>query len=93
MVVIVALVEGWISVVNFTKLNQANDWNVHSYKVLRHSDDMLTQMVNMEMGIRGYVASGEERFLEPYNAGKRQFDISFDDVNALWHRSRQCVFN
>jgi methyl-accepting chemotaxis protein len=83
MVVIVALVGGRISVVNFTKLNQANDWNVHSYKVLRHSDDMLTQMVNMETGIRGYVASGEERFLEPYNAGKRQFDISFDDVKAL----------
>ncbi|MBW9104687.1 methyl-accepting chemotaxis protein [Paraburkholderia phenoliruptrix] len=83
LVVLIALAGSAISLVNFLKLNQANGWNVHSYQVLGASDDMLTSMVNMETGVRGFVASGEERFLEPYNAGRKQFSDSLDVVRNL----------
>ena len=82
-VVLVSLVGSSISLLNFSKLNQANAWNVHSYQVLRGSDDMLTNMVNMETGIRGYVASGDEGFLEPYTEGKKRFADSLKTVQAL----------
>ncbi|HDR9106756.1 methyl-accepting chemotaxis protein [Burkholderia vietnamiensis] len=82
-VVLIALIGSAISIVNFLKLNQANGWNVHSYQVLRANDDMLTSMVNMETGVRGYVAAGDDRFLEPYKAGLRQFAKSFDVVRSL----------
>lgn len=82
-VVLISLIGSAISIVNFLKLNQANGWNIHSYQVLRANDDMLTNMVNMETGVRGFVASGEERFLEPYKAGRTQFVTSFDLVRSL----------
>ena len=79
LVVLISLVGGAISLINFLSLNQANGWNVHSYQVLRANDDMLTNMVNMETGVRGFVASGDDRFLEPYAAG-----------NRLGERARPC---
>lgn len=57
-VVLISLIGSAISIVNFLKLNRANGWNVHSYQVLRANDDMLTSTVNMETGVRGYVAAG-----------------------------------
>ncbi|WP_087750312.1 methyl-accepting chemotaxis protein [Paraburkholderia caledonica] len=83
LVVLISLVGGAISLINFLSLNQANGWNVHSYQVLRANDDMLTNMVNMETGVRGFVASGDDRFLEPYAAGNRDFAKSFDLVRSL----------
>jgi methyl-accepting chemotaxis protein len=82
-VVLISLIGSAISIVNFLKLNQANGWNIHSYQVLRANDDMLTSMVNLETGVRGYVASGDDRFLEPYKAGLKQFATSFDLVRSL----------
>jgi len=81
--VVVALIGSGISLLNFSRLIDANTWNVHSYEVLRTSDDMLTQMVNMETGIRGYVASGDASFLEPYNEGKKQFLIKLNLLKQL----------
>ncbi|CAM2158647.1 methyl-accepting chemotaxis protein (plasmid) [Pararobbsia alpina] len=82
-VIAISLIGSTISIINFMHLNQANGWNVHSYQVLRTSDEMLASMVNMETGVRGFVASGEEKFLEPYNAGKARFQTRFDEVKSL----------
>ncbi|WP_114814238.1 methyl-accepting chemotaxis protein [Paraburkholderia kururiensis] len=82
-VVVISLIGSAISILNFLKLNQANGWNIHSYQVLRANDDMLANMINMETGARGFVASGEERFLEPYKAGRTQFTTSLDQVRSL----------
>ncbi|WP_042301101.1 methyl-accepting chemotaxis protein [Paraburkholderia kururiensis] len=82
-VVVISLIGSAISIFNFLKLNQANGWNIHSYQVLRANDDMLTNMVNMETGVRGFVASGEDRFLEPYKAGRAQFATSLNLVRGL----------
>ncbi|GAB6849346.1 methyl-accepting chemotaxis protein [Paraburkholderia kururiensis] len=82
-VVVISLIGSAISIFNFLKLNQANGWNIHSYQVLRANDDMLTNMVNMETGVRGFVASGEDRFLEPYKTGRAQFATSLELVRGL----------
>ncbi|PRY06628.1 methyl-accepting chemotaxis protein [Paraburkholderia sp. BL25I1N1] len=82
-VVLVSLIGSTISIINFFGLNQADGWNIHSYQVLRANDDMLTSLINMETGVRGYVASGDERFLEPYQAGIGQFGKSFDLLHSL----------
>ncbi|MCH9844589.1 MAG: CHASE3 domain-containing protein [Alphaproteobacteria bacterium] len=42
----------------------------HTYKVLSISDEIVTNAVNMETGMRGYLLSGSEDFLEPYERGR-----------------------
>jgi methyl-accepting chemotaxis protein len=34
---------------------------------------MLTAMVDQETGMRGFALTGEERFLEPYRSGRREY--------------------
>ncbi|WP_252716841.1 CHASE3 domain-containing protein, partial [Herbaspirillum sp. B65] len=52
--------------VQFQQLGAASSMNVHTYEVMGTADYMLVNMVNIETGIRGYVASGNEAFLAPY---------------------------
>lgn len=70
LIVIVSLLGSSLSIINFLRLDQANDWNNHSYKVMRASDTMLSDMLNMETGVRGFAISGKESFLAPYISAK-----------------------
>jgi hypothetical protein len=41
-----------------------------SYSLTRGAQDMLTAMLDQETGLRGYILTGDRRFLEPYRAGR-----------------------
>lgn len=82
-VVVVALIGSSISFFNFNQLSNASKLNVHTYEVMGASDDMLLNMVNIETGVRGYVASGNEAFLAPYIAGRKDFNGAFDRAKSL----------
>jgi signal transduction histidine kinase/DNA-binding response OmpR family regulator len=45
----------------------AEGWNQHSEDVINHAQLLLNGMVDGETGVRGYIASGNPAFLEPYN--------------------------
>lgn len=80
LIVIVSLLGSTLSIVNFLRLNQASEWNNHSYKVMRASDSMLSDMINMETGVRGFAISGKESFLAPYISSKGKFN---EDMNII----------
>ena len=52
---------------NSEKFIDTNQWVNHTYEVLNELDQLLTATVDAETGVRGYVISGNEVFLEPYN--------------------------
>jgi len=68
---------------NIYKLVDIVDWNTHTYEVMHESDAMLLNMVNIETGLRGYVASGDEKFLEPFIKGQRDFSTAFSKAKSL----------
>ncbi|MBW1252291.1 methyl-accepting chemotaxis protein [Pantoea allii] len=82
-IVIVSLIGSSLSITNFLKLRQANTWNVHSYQVMSVSDSMLTDMINMETGVRGFVVSGNDNFLAPFNSGKTAFDQKYSQLRSM----------
>jgi diguanylate cyclase (GGDEF)-like protein len=41
-----------------------------SYTLTRDAQQMLTAMIDQETGLRGYLQTGDRRFLEPYRAGR-----------------------
>ncbi|WP_199901746.1 CHASE3 domain-containing protein, partial [Herbaspirillum sp. B65] len=81
--VVVSLVGSGLSLFNFNKLENASAMNIHTYEVMGQADDMLINMVNIETGIRGYVASGNEAFLDPYKSGRKDFKTAFDKAKTL----------
>lgn len=46
----------------------------HSKEVSRSFSSLLMIIVNMETGIRGYLLSGEDSYLEPFNQSEAKFD-------------------
>jgi methyl-accepting chemotaxis protein len=83
LIVAILLVLLTVAYNNFSKLNQANGWNVHTYEVLGASQDMLESLINMETGERGYALTGTAGSLEPYNAGKAAFQNHLVKVKSL----------
>ena len=72
-----------VALVNTGKLRDTVHWNTHTYDVLARSDSMLLNMVNIETGLRGFVAGGHEKFLEPFKAGEQAFGVAFKEAKSL----------
>lgn len=72
-----------VALVNTGRLLDTVKWNTHTYKVLGEAEKMLLNMVNIETGLRGFVASGDERFLDPFKQGQQAFSTHFDKARSL----------
>ncbi len=64
-------------------IEDSTGWASHTHEVLDELHGMVTAMVNQETGVRGFLVSGDAKFLEPYNAGKADFKRSFDRARQL----------
>ena len=66
-----AVVASFLAVVVSAYLSQGNleraeKWNAHTYKVLDAGGELLTAMVNMETGARGFLLSNQPEHLAPW---------------------------
>jgi CHASE3 domain sensor protein len=64
-----------VALVNNSKLRETVNWNTHTYKVLAQADSMLLNMVNIETGLRGFVAGGAREIPRALQSGRA----------GLWH--------
>jgi methyl-accepting chemotaxis protein len=71
------------ALLNIHKLMDTVGWNTHTYEVMQESESMLLNMVNIETGLRGFVASGDEKFLEPFVKGQQGFSTAFGKAKSL----------
>ncbi len=46
------------------------------------ADELLTALINEETGVRGYLISGDQRFLDPYYSGKSDVRTSLEEVES-----------
>lgn len=52
---------------------ESSKWVKHTQYVIMEAMKIEASAVDMETGMRGYLLSGKESFLEPYNNGSKQF--------------------
>ncbi|MDT3718233.1 methyl-accepting chemotaxis protein [Pseudomonas oryzihabitans] len=88
MVVIITALIG-ISYVGFARMQESTRWNVHTYDVLRELDLTLQKLVDIETGMRGYVITGREEFLEPLKNGVRDFGAHVQRLADLTADNRE----
>ncbi len=72
-----------VSMLSFRAVMQETDWNAHTYEVIQQGQNLLTSLVNIETGYRGYVIAGQDSFLDPVNTGKADFDAAFAIIKDL----------
>jgi len=56
------------------KITDTNNWVAHTKKVIATANDIIAAGVDMETGMRGFLLSGKEGFLDPYKNGQKKFE-------------------
>jgi methyl-accepting chemotaxis protein len=59
---------------------ETSRWVDHTYSVISAADEALSALVNMETGFRGFLITGKEEFLEPYNTGKATYQAKLKEL-------------
>ncbi|HSJ75432.1 MAG TPA: CHASE3 domain-containing protein, partial [Gemmatimonadales bacterium] len=63
--------------------NAAQRWVDHTQAVLRSADQVIATLVDAETGQRGYLLTGRESYLGPYNTGIKAHVAALDRLRAL----------
>ena len=82
-VIAIFLVNGGIALYANHRLTESDARNRHTYEVLAAADGMLKSMINMETGARGFMLSGREPFLDPWNNGRESFSGAWTQARKL----------
>lgn len=68
---------------SFRRLSEANDWKVHTYKVLLESQSLEQSLFSIDNAVRGYIVSGEQQNLSDLEEGKSDFRAHLTALQTL----------
>ncbi|MEH2245556.1 response regulator [Nostoc sp.] len=74
---------GLISYQSTNELIKTSRQENHTYQVLSQLEDLNLQVTNAETGQRGYILTGEQRYLEPYNAAIQVLNQKVEELQRL----------
>jgi CheY-like chemotaxis protein/CHASE3 domain sensor protein len=81
--VILVFIVGILSYNSINHFQEDTAWVDHSQKVIKTSGDLLQQLIDAETGMRGYGATDNKAFLEPYNAAIPRITSDLAQLRAL----------
>lgn len=64
-------------------LNQSSKMVQHTHEVIAQSNGLVSSMVDMETGLRGFSVGGQDDYLEPYLQGQKDFQAYLKKVKQL----------
>ncbi|SFO79490.1 methyl-accepting chemotaxis protein [Ectopseudomonas composti] len=67
----------------FDQVDSTVKKNIHTYTVINESASLLTSLVNIETGMRGFVITGREQFLVPLTEGEGSFQRHLTQLRQL----------
>ena len=80
---------GLASYQSIREFEETVDWVTHSQDVLGHLQVVLSDVQDIEIGLRGYVMTGKEHFLDPYKNGLIVLTRDRDALSAIIQVSPQ----
>jgi signal transduction histidine kinase/DNA-binding response OmpR family regulator/CHASE3 domain sensor protein len=77
------LVSGSLAYINLLTLREDNQKIVHSGDVIVALGALLSSTQDAETGQRGYLLTGNEKYLEPYNSALEAIPLALDEITQL----------
>jgi PAS domain S-box-containing protein len=71
------------SYLGIQRVTETNQWVAHSHEVMENLEHVLSVLKDAETGQRGFVLTGEDRYLEPYNTAAGEIQKDLDKVASL----------
>jgi len=69
--------------VSSNRQNETAKWVEHTHQVISQGNNLLRLLVDMETGERGYLITGNEVFLEPFNEAKKVWSSEIQSLTTL----------
>jgi signal transduction histidine kinase/CheY-like chemotaxis protein/CHASE3 domain sensor protein len=82
-VLVFFVISGVIAYLNLRTLRENNQKIIHSHQVIVALDTLLSSVQDAETGQRGFVLTGADRYLDPYNAAVREIPLEIDKIAQL----------
>jgi len=79
----ILVILGAVSYRNTNALIDAGEMSTHTYQVLENEAKVLAALTDAETGQRGYVITGADRYLEPYQSGTLAVNQSIQNLRKL----------
>ncbi|MGE8064284.1 response regulator [Pseudomonas sp. NPDC089569] len=79
----VGLVSAVFFVSLITYLLTTIQWVEHTDRVINNANEAVKLTVDLETGMRGFLLSGDEKFLEPYETAKPRIEVVLDTLIEL----------
>ena len=83
---VILLIQIAISILSYRSIIQLNldiDWVMHTEEVQHNMHELLSSVKDAETGQRGFVITGHDSYLEPYNNALRDIDVILRDLREL----------
>lgn len=77
------VVIGLLVFYNVRNFLNSSRWESHTYQVLTSLEYVFSDIKDIETGSRGFVITGDETFLEPYNEGLKYLESDFSNLKSL----------
>lgn len=71
----------FVAVINY--LLSAMQWVEHTDRVIGNANETVKLSIDMETGMRGFLITGDERFLDPYEVAKPRILGSLQSLSTL----------
>ena len=83
LILIVLLLSGSISFVNLTRLNRNSLLVAHTHDIMTKIEELFRYLADAEIGERGYIITGEEKYLGPYKNALPEISDDLNDLKQL----------
>jgi CheY-like chemotaxis protein/CHASE3 domain sensor protein len=80
---IVALISAITSCLSVLSTRKSDAWQTHSYEVITKIQNLEVEITNTETGLRGYIITGNQRFLKPYSEHMAHIMPAIDNLREL----------
>jgi methyl-accepting chemotaxis protein len=82
-IMILLIVTGLITFKSFNSLSENENLAKHTYNVLSQIEIVYSSLKDAQLGERGYVLTGEKKYLDPYNSAIRMIPEQFTSLKQM----------
>ncbi len=81
--IIVVCLNAWFALRSVDILLHGEDWVQHTYQVMAQVESIMGSVKDAETGNRGYLLTGDDSYLAPYNTASRELSGELDEFARL----------
>lgn len=80
-IILIVSLSSLITLNSTSTLKESSDWVAHTYQVQSMLKGLEKSLVDAETGQRGFILTGQDEFLDPYNQTEQNLDDDFDQLS------------